>query len=118
MGKSISLSEKVSASSTQTLETDQLSEDAQLEKCTIRFYPGAELDLHIVPLLIKRNGVTTELINTHGKGYIDGDDDYFVFKPDIDLIKGDKIRIHATNQSGSVDLDYRFNIDLKYNSWW
>lgn len=87
-----------------------------IEKMTIRIYPGAVLNVHLDPYILKTNNRRYNVIDyvSGGKQYIDGDNDTLIF--DVghpaqvdDQLVVDYINIDAVN---AYDFVVDFEVDF------
>lgn len=112
------LSDRVPASTTDQEVSITLDSDATVERLSIRIYPGAELDLQLVPVVRTSGGGSRDrpLLEFAGKEYVDGDDDMYVWELSKPVEEGDEIVMKATNNDGSNAYDYRANFDVDYRA--
>lgn len=91
-----------------------LNRDATIERVLTRFYPGAELDLHLNLWLEKKeSNKRIPLVELTGdKDHIAGDDDDFEWQPAIRAEKDDKIIVEYDNTDATNAYDYVVNLDI------
>ena len=97
--------------------THKMQEDATVEQVTVRFYPGPRRDLHITPFVERestRRKDRQDLVELHGKDYIDGDNDLWVFDVSHEVEKGDTIGVHADNVEPDHDYDFICDVAVDY----
>jgi hypothetical protein len=110
----VRFADRVSPSSTETLR-HELKRAATVEFINVRIYPGAELDLQLVPFGENREGSNRyPLVTLEGKSHIDGDADRFEFDVSEPVDAGEYIGVEATNQDASNAYDYAVDITVEY----
>lgn len=113
--KSHRFSNSVASNDTET-ETATVKEDATVEQVTVRFYPGARLDLHVQPFIRKQRTPSrterVDLVELHGKDYIDGNDDLWVFSVSKTVEEDDEIGVEVENVDTDGN-DYNFVTDIE-----
>lgn len=107
--RSIRFAESVDPGSTVTL-TKSVEEAASVEEVAVRIYRGAELALQVQPF-VKRNDRRFELVEYHGKDYVDGDGDFWEFTVSEGVEKDDVVGVEVENIS--PDYAYDFACHLK-----
>lgn len=100
----------VSPGESKTL-TRTIDEPATIEEIVVRFYQGPELAVRVYPRRIPDNGNGTpqDLVDYHGKEWIDGDGDKWRFPLSQPVEKNDVIEVEIENTANSdpdVDLTY------------
>lgn len=96
-------------------ETVDVQADATVEEVTVRFYVGPRLDLEVVPFLKRGDGANANqipLVTFHGKQYIDGDDDVWIFPISESVREGDTLGVEVRNQDTQHSYDYAVNMAL------
>jgi len=96
-------------------ESTTVEADATVEEVAVRFYPGPRLDLHVTPYLERGNGANANripLVNFHGKDYVDGDDDLWVFPISEPVEQGDTLGVFVNNTEPEHAYDYAVNMTL------
>lgn len=96
-------STRVDAQSTDEL-THEVKKDATVESITVRFYPGAELDLQVRPFVEPDEGNRISPVSLIGREVIVGDDDVFEFHVTEPVEEEDIIGVEFDNV-GDYDLD-------------
>lgn len=111
------LSDQVPAGATNRAVKVEVDTDATIERMSFRIYPGAELDLELVPYVYETGGGRRKrpILEFGGKEYVDGDDDRYPFEVSEPIEEGEEIVIEATNRDGSNAYDYRVNFDVDYH---
>lgn len=87
--------------------------DATVEQVDVRIYPGAGLALRLE--ILKKDDqtdVTTPIVRTRGKDYLDGDDDTYSFDLSEPIKEDDQIVVRATNLADSNEYNFRVNFDI------
>ena len=107
----ISFGEEVPAASTERIR-HEVEHDATIEKVGIRIYRGAELDVRVRVEVHKQWGNEYSAIEQEGKGFIDGDDDRYLFSLAEPVEEGDEVVIEVENRDGSNAYDARVNVEL------
>lgn len=93
--------------------TYDVQADATVERVTVRFYRGQELDLQLTPFIKTGNGERKiDLVQLAGKSYIDGDGDFFEFDVGEEVTKGDQIGVHFDNKESNYAYNFRVNVEL------
>jgi hypothetical protein len=110
----VRFADRVSPGSTETLR-HELDRPATVEFINVRIYPGAELDLELVPFGENREGSNRwPLVTLEGKSHIDGDSDRFEFDVSEPIADGEYIGVEATNQDGANAYDYAVDYTVEY----
>lgn len=110
----VTLSDRVPANTTDQEVTLEITQEATIERMSVRIYTGAELSLELYPFIRRDDNSTQPVIEMVGKSYVDGDDDYHEWDLSRGLEAGDELVIQATNNDGSNAYDYRVNVDIDY----
>ena len=87
--------------------------DATVEQVDVRIYPGAGLALRLE--ILKKDDqtdVTTPIVRTRGKDYLDVDDDTYSFDLSEPIKEDDQIVVRATNLADSNEYNFRVNFDI------
>jgi len=87
--------------------------DATVEQVDVRIYPGAGLALRLE--ILKKDDqtdVTTPIVRTRGKDYLDGDDDTYSFDLSEPIKEDDQIVVRAANLADSNEYNFRVNFDI------
>jgi len=113
--KSHRFSTSVASDDTEEL-TATAQADATVEQVAVRFYSGPRLDLHVKPFIRRQvtpNRTTTEdVVELHGKEYIDGNDDLWVFDVSKTVEEDDEFGVEVTNTDTDGN-DYDFVADME-----
>lgn len=88
----------IDASGSGTLQ-QALRQNCTIEKVRVKFYPGPEGDLHIIPYLLKTNDVRYNIIDfpSGSNQYVSGEDEEIVFNVSIPVDVDDIICIEYVN---------------------
>ena len=114
--KVIRFAKSVAASAADTM-TRKLNEDATLERCVVKFYPGTELDLRVTPYIKTPEGGVIDIISRDtaaaGDAYLTGDDYVFDFKISLPIHKGWLLCVDYDNQdaANAYNLEVYFEVD-------
>lgn len=94
--------------------TRSVPSDATIESLTMRFYPGTELQLSVLPYKENERGDRIPLVDLVGRQRIVGHDDTPEFKLSEPVDRGDTIGVKAVNNSADYSYDVNVDMDLDY----
>jgi len=102
--------------STQGALTYRIPGECTIERVSLRFYPDAMLNLQLDPYLLKTKERRYNLIDyvTGAKGYIDGDDDYFIYTCKHPAQVDDVLTIEYNNIDAVDAFDFTVDIELDF----
>lgn len=111
--KGLHFHSRVNSDSTE-VEKFNVKQDATVEKATVRFYPGQQLDLQLKLQVLDENGNTKEIVDPVGEfDYLAGDDDKFEFDISVPIRDTDQIVIRADNvDTDGYSYDYIVNMEF------
>lgn len=113
--ESVSIGKQVSSSSTESISYTAKADGKIEGTLQLRIYAGAENSLHITLEIVDANGeMRKELVTPKGKGYIDGDDDFYQWSISEKIHKGEKVRVTGENTDGTYAYDFRVNLSVNY----
>jgi len=97
-------------------ESIVLDYDATIEEVRVRFYPGPQLDLEVLPYRRSgRSGDRKGLVDLVGRPWIVGDNDSWSFDISEPITEGDEIGVKVRNQAATgtdQDLAYDYTVDI------
>ena len=92
-------------------ETFELPYHATIENVSVRFYPGPQLTLEVLPFRETPDGDRLPLVDVIGeRDTLVGDDDSFTFDVSEPVRRGDTIGVMFENNG---DHDYRAPVDIE-----
>lgn len=91
---------------------ERVKSDGTIEEIKVRFYPGQEKALQVVPFVEHKGQQIEQLIsfpNTTDH-YLSGDNDYFIYDISVPVEYDDFLKVEAKNTS--VDFSYTLVVDI------
>lgn len=111
--ESFSFSVQVAAASSGTMD-QKMGADGTVERIRLRIYTGAQLGLHLVPYILRPNGVREDLVRMVGKAFIDGDDDHYDFYISKPVYRDEKICVDYWNDDAVNAYDFRMDVEVDH----
>lgn len=92
----------------------EFTRDATVEHVQSRIYPGPGTDLKLKILTVTIEGNRRQIVETHGKDDIDGDDDFYEWFPSEPIQKEDELVVEFDNQDTTNPHNFRVNFTVDY----
>ena len=99
MGVEIMSFRKVIPANTPDLLSERVKGPGTIEGIKVKFYPGQQKALRIVPFVEHKGSKTEQLITypSTTDQFLAGDDDYFIFPVIVEVDNDDFVKIRAVN---------------------
>lgn len=110
---SIRFSRSIDPGQTENL-TKSVPSDATVESLTMRFYPGTELAVSVLPYKQNDRGDRIPLIDLVGRQRVVGHDDTPEFEISEPVERGDTVGVEIVNNSADYSYDISVDMDLDY----
>jgi len=91
----------------------EMERDGTVESVSVRIYQGAENTLRLRVLRV-RDGSQIQIVQLHGKEWIDGDDDVYRWEVSEPVEQGDEIVVQFNNSDVDNSHNFRLNVDVDY----
>lgn len=105
--------------STKETIVERIKDNGVLEEMRIRFYPGLQRDLKIMPYVLHKGSKREDLV-TYPEGtetWISGDDDMLVFKINLPVEYDDELVIEAENVDAVNVYTMSVDVTIAYKGW-
>lgn len=95
--------------------SERVKDNGTIEKVSLRFYSGQEMQLRILPF-IKHTGNKVEYLTTSpiGDGFLYGDDDSFILDVVVPVFYDDEIIVKVENLSTTFNYDMVVDFTIDY----
>jgi hypothetical protein len=95
---------------------ERLKDDGYIEEVRIRFYPGVERQLEIVPYILHKENRKEDLFTypTGTEGTITGDNDYLVFPVSLEFNYDDELWVDYKNKGTTYPYTLVIDIVVSY----
>jgi hypothetical protein len=92
----------------------EMERDGTVESVSVRIYQGAENTLRLRVLRV-RDGSQIQIVQLHGKDWIDGDDDVYRWDVSEPVEQGDEVVVQFDNNDPDHPHNYRVNVDVDHS---
>lgn len=111
MKKEVIVFKKTITANTPVYLTERIKDNGVIEELRVRFYPGVERGLQVMPYISHKIKAREDLIsyNESSDQYITGDNDYFIYPVNVEVEYDDDLVIFANNVS---NYDFTLSVDV------
>jgi hypothetical protein len=91
---------------------ERIKAQGTVEELRVRFYPGQERELHVMPIVLHKGDQAEQLL-TYPEGsenFLSGDDDSMIFPCVVAVDNDDHLKVTAQNTN--ITYDYTLCIDV------